>query len=72
MIPTEFQFNSCDEYYLVEVQKTVSLDDKIAWCKAQESDGKFYHWVGTFVPQTKCCWWFEKEADALLFRLSWA
>jgi len=48
MILTEFQFNSCDEYHLVEVQKTVSLDDKVAWCKAQESDGKFYHWSAQY------------------------
>jgi len=72
MIKLEFQFNSCDKYYLVEVSHTDSIDDKIAWCKAQESDGKFYHWNESFAPYTTCPWWFEYEVDALLFRLSWA
>lgn len=35
------------------------------WCRAQESDGKFYHHY------TNTRWWFEKDEDAMMFALKW-
>jgi len=39
-------------------------EEKTQWCKAQNSQGKFYYYYSN--------WWFELPEDATLFALRWA
>jgi len=41
-----------------------AVKERTAWCKKQQSQGKFYHYFHT--------WWFEHAEDATMFVLRWS
>ena len=53
-------------WFTVSPPKIHQQQEAKRWCQLQPSNGRFYfHFSNTR-------WWFEQEADALMFALRWA
>jgi hypothetical protein len=53
-------------WYAIKAPTLANVKHAHEWCRMQESSGRFYrHYTNTR-------WWFEIEADAVLFALRWS